>query len=37
LRVVLAEGYLRIILEFLPIILALFTNSQMYHMLLELV
>ena len=30
LRVVLAEGYLRIIPEFLPIILALFSNSQMY-------
>ena len=30
LRVVLAEGYLHIIPEFLPIILALFSNSQMY-------
>ena len=30
LKVVLAEGYLRIIPEFLPIILALFSNSQMY-------
>ena len=30
LRVVMAKGYLRIIPEFLPIILALFSNSQTY-------